>query len=1162
MQNITLKVIIIILLLTLCGISIFPPSENLRKGRDLADGVTLVYTVDLEGVEDTDQTIDTMISVLRDRIDPQGLFEIAFVRQGRNRIAISMPLPTPEVQQLRQQYRDTIGAIQEREINAGELDRAIRMPSGERSAELDRLSGGEETMRALLQQAADAFDRAQTAREVYEQAAEEAQDRERDEHLEELLAIAGDALVDYDRARDAVLSATVSAREVERALELSIEQRRIRDDATREIEVIPSPRELAIERLLEQHADAADLIERAVDAHNLYLDRRRGLDDANDLKRLLRGSGVLNFRIAVRTNDDIADIPRLRQELRDSGPRAAQARDVRWFPIHDLANWYDSVQQFERLSRDVDAYFADRYNLIVSTHDGVSYMLLYDTPGMMMTEQDGAWSVTDAFPTADQLGRRAIGFRMDPRGARLLGDLTGANIGRPMAVMLDGSVYTAPTLQGRITRTGQITGSFTQRDIQYIQRTLAAGALQAKLSENPISEETLGPQLGADNLRQGFTAGWIALLAVSVFMVFYYFANGLVAVFALMCSAAIILGAMALSRAAFTLPGIAGVILTFGMAVDANVLIFERIREELEKGSDFRTSVRIGYDKVLSTIVDANITNLIVCLVLGYVGTPEIRGFAITLGIGVVATMISALLITRVIYTIFVDHIKIRSMPQLPMVVPGMQKLLTPNINWLKLRPAFWVFSTLVVGLGFTMIFVQRGEMLDTEFRGGTAITVQLRDEAPGQPLTRTRQDVQDRIRDITGDAPAGTQEGALRLSEVLPINPQADGVTASRFQVKTTATDQTLVRSLVISALQEWIDERPGLQFAGHTATSFADAPIYRVLDGVLGDNIGRSDVRDRVDEFVGGVAILLEDLQPPTALSGIEDRIGQMREQPDYADTEGRSVGVFVIDGTRDAVRSAAILVADEDYSIFESETLWRTYLAEREWSLARDALTTPTTMASIQSFSPQIAATFQAQAIVAVTLSLIGILIYIWIRFGSLRYSMGAITALLHDVLVVIGLIALAEIVYEAAPAFSSQILLQPFKINLALVAALLTIIGYSLNDTIVILDRIRENRGKLAYASAEVVNLSINQTFSRTIITSFTTLMAVLILYIVGGDGVRAFSYALLCGLIIGTYSTVAIAAPIVYSSKIPPSAKPRESAALQPGRPASEGFGAA
>ncbi|TVQ32160.1 MAG: protein translocase subunit SecD [Phycisphaeraceae bacterium] len=1158
MQNITLKVIIIIALLSICGISIFPPAEKLRKGRDLAGGVTLVYSVDLEDVEDADQTIDTMISVLRDRIDPQGLFEISFVRQGRNRIAISMPLPTPEVQELRREYREAIRVIEDREINPGELDRAIRLPWDERAEELDRLARDNAEMRSLLQHAADAFDRAQDARVAFERASEAADDED-DPELDELLAIAGDAVVDYESARDAVLSATVSAREVERSLELSIEERRIRDDDTRDIEVIPSPRNLAIQRLLERHADAADLIEEAVEAHNAYLDRRRGLDDANDLKRLLRGSGVLNFRIAVRTNDEVADIPRLRQELRESGPRAAQTREVRWFPIHDIANWYDSVQQFERLSRDVEAYFVDRYNLVVSTRDGVHYMLLYDTPGMTMTEADGSWSVTDAFPTADQLGRRAIGFRMDPRGARLLGELTGANIGRPMAVLLDGSVYTAPTLQGRITRTGQITGSFTQRDINYIQRTLAAGALQAKLSDNPISEETLGPELGADNLRQGFTAGWIALLAVSVFMVFYYFANGLVAVFALVCSATIILGAMALSRAAFTLPGIAGVILTFGMAVDANVLIFERIREELEKGSDFRTSVRLGYDKVLSTIVDANITNLIICLVLGYTGTPEIRGFAITLGIGVVATLISALLITRVIYTIFVDHIKVRSMPQLPMMIPGMQKLLTPNINWLKMRPAFWVFSTIVVGLGFSMIFIQRGEMLDTEFRGGTAITVQLRDEAPGQPLQRTRQDVQDRIRDITGDAPAGTQEGALRLAEVLPINPEADGVTSNRFQIKTTATDQSIVRSLVIEALQEWIDERPGLQFAGHDADSFADAPIHRVLDGALGDNIGRPDVRDRADEFVGGVAILLENIQPASPLGSIEERLRQMREQPDYADTDDRQMRVVIIDGTQASVRSAVVLVADEQYSIFDSETLWRTYLAEREWSLVREALTTPTTMASMQSFSPQIAATFQAQAIVAVTLSLIGILIYIWIRFGSLRYSMGAITALVHDVLVVVGLIAMAEIIYEAAPAFSSQILLQPFKINLALVAALLTIIGYSLNDTIVILDRIRENRGKLAYASAEVINRSINQTFSRTIITSFTTLTAVLILYIAGGDGVRAFSYALLCGLIIGTYSTVAIAAPFVYSSKIPPSAKPRESRALEPGQPASEGF---
>src|SRR5690606_1713330 len=191
-----------------------------------------------------------------------------------------------------------------------------------------------------------------------------------------------------------------------------------------------------------------------------------------------------------------------------------------------------------------------------------------------------------------------------------------------------------------------------------------------------------------------------------------------------------------------------------------------------------------------------------------------------------------------------------------------------------------------------------------------------------------------------------------------------------------------------------------------------------------------------------------------------------------------------------------------------------------------------------ASVDNFSPAIASTFRAQAIVAVVMSFMLITIYIWVRFGSVRYSLAALVTLLHDVMVVLGLIALAEILYDhaATAALAQQFGIMPFKIDLNLIAALLTIIGYSLNDTIIIMDRIRENRGKLDYASADVVNRSINQTISRTAITSFTTLLAVAIMYGFGGEGIRSFAYAMLIGIVAGTFSSVAVAAPMVWSKR--------------------------
>lgn len=252
--------------------------------------------------------------------------------------------------------------------------------------------------------------------------------------------------------------------------------------------------------------------------------------------------------------------------------------------------------------------------------------------------------------------------------------------------------------------------------------------------------------------------------------------------------------------------------------------------------------------------------------------------------------------------------------------------------------------------------------------------------------------------------------------------------------------------------------------------------------------------------------------------------------------------------------------ILVWDQGVSYVQNETVWQEELANLEWQLAVDALSTVTTLASVQIFSSVIAEDFKNTAVVAVFLSLLLILIYIWVRFGSMRllacgdYHAAARCAVRDRA------DALAEILYDhpitAAVARSMQI--EPFKVDLNLVAAVLTIIGYSLNDTIVIMDRIRENRGRLPYASRRIVNLSINQTISRTVITSGTTLLATLVLYLYGGAGVRAFSYALLCGVVVGTYSSIAVAAPQVWSSRKDPHTRAR----TRTGRPraAARGWG--
>ena len=1127
MAHLGQKIFFILIVLTVCLLAIFPTEKKLRKGRDLAGGVSLIYTLESMTEEPIDSNVVARtIDALKERVDPNGLYEIRFTPMGGDRIEITMPLPNDEVKALKKAYEATIAALGELRIDEASLERTMR--SAPREPALVELAAGDAERLRLLGIAADLYDDAQSARQVVESAPEETSEEE----LNALIDSAGAAVEAYQNARAEALKLSVDPNEVARALELPDKSRMLRDDETDEFIDLGNPRRIALDSIKARSPNAAQRVDAVVEAYGAFEAKRRGLDDPADLMRLLRGAGVLDFRIAVEPNDPM-DSQRYLDDLAEKGPQAAGDDQARWFEIHNIESWYQDVQGLRFVQSNPLAFFAGR-DLIGAVRDGVYYVLLYDTPSERMLGAEGDWAMAGAFPTQDDRGLPAIGFKMDAGGAKRLGKLTGEHRNKPMAILLDNRVYTAPNLLARISRNGIIQGQFTNAEIQYVIKTLNAGSLQAKLSEIPISQQTLAPSLGADNLKQGFWACIWALSVVAIFMVFYYWGSGLIAVFALLCSAIMILGAMSLARAAFTLPGIAAIVLTFGMAVDANVLIYERIREELNNGEDLRSAIRLGYQKVYSSIIDANVTNLIVCFVLGYTATQEIKGFAITLGIGIIATLISSLIITRIIFTLLVDYGKIKSMPQLPMAVPVIQRALSPNVDWLKMRVFFFPLSIAMLTAGIFLVYSQGNEMLDTEFRAGTAVTFDLADER-----TMTRQEVEEKIHGIGEGVGADDPLVSMLNADVIVVDPEDDGVTSGRFQIKTVIIDQRLVSKAIIEAMGDSLDLQPALSFVGANSMTLRDAPFYRILDDSIGSVIGRPEVFDSVIDERGGVAFVLDDITPTQSVEELTRRIQTMREAPGNGASLRRHFRVIPIDGTASAVRTAVVVAYDPNLSVVDDPDRWVREVATPEWSILRDALTEASSLAGVQSFDAAMARTFKAKAIVAVILSFLGIMIYLWVRFGSLRYSLAAITALVHDVIAVLGLIALSEVLYHYAPEFTAAIGLQPFKIDLGLVAALLTIIGYSLNDTIIILDRIRENRGKLAYASAKVINRSINQTVSRTIITSGTTLFAVLILYVEGGQAIHSFSYALLCGVIVGTYSSVAVAAPLVYSKKTTP-----------------------
>jgi SecD/SecF fusion protein len=588
------------------------------------------------------------------------------------------------------------------------------------------------------------------------------------------------------------------------------------------------------------------------------------------------------------------------------------------------------------------------------------------------------------------------------------------------------------------------------------------------------------------------------------------------------------------------MPGIAGVVLAFGMAVDANVLIYERIREELKAGQTLRAAVRTAFHRASAVIIDGNLCHLITCFALYWTGTTEIRGFAVTLGIGVITTLFAAMVVSRLCFDIGLA-MGWKSVSTLPDAIKPLGRALLPNVDWMRWRWWLYGLSGGLSLIGIAALVYQGRDIFDNEFRGGTAVTMELKrvdpdgpGPAPEEAIKRTRHEIKEQLERHVAAQGSDSPIAEMATAEVIAINPDADQVTSSTFKIKTVVADAGAVSKGLIEAFNDILDAHPPLEVSSVRADP--------ITQPALGENIGRPEVRDSVAEYIGGVVVVVEGLSPAVSLDELRTRLDQARAQPGHADALGRKQQVVALEGTAEAVKSAAIVSVDRSISFFDDEARWNTEVAQPEMALARDALERGTSLAGVQSFSAAIASDFAAKAITSVLLSVAGILIYLWVRFGSVRYSLAAVMADLHDAVVALGMVAVVGILYEATPGLAAALGLAPFKINLAMTASILTVLGYSLNDSIVVMDRIRENRGKLAYATREVVNRSLNQTLSRTILTGGTVVLSTMVLYLFGGEGIRGFAFAMFVGVLAGTYSSIGIAAPIVWNRR-PPAARP-------------------
>lgn len=581
-------------------------------------------------------------------------------------------------------------------------------------------------------------------------------------------------------------------------------------------------------------------------------------------------------------------------------------------------------------------------------------------------------AVTDARADIDFNQKVVVSMNMNAEGAKKWRKLTSENLKKSVAIVLDNRVYSAPTVQSEIAGgNSQISGNFTQQEAQDLANILKAGKLSAPA--HIVEEGVVGPSLGAESIRSGLLSLLFALLAVIGFVIFYYNSAGLVAVIALIVNLFFILGVLASIGATLTLPGMAGIILTMGIAIDANVIIFERIREELRKGTSYKTAIIDGYSKALSAIIDGNVSTLITAFVLYKVGTGPVLGFATVLIVGILSSLFTAILLTR----LMIDW-RTNKNHELKFSTGITDKLLRgANYDFIGKRKIAYIFSAILIGAGLISMLT-RGFDYGVDFEGGRTYVVRFKD-------------------------PVSTEQVRIALKPAFNNQEPVVRSYGDSRQVKVTTT--------------YLINE------AGNTADSIVSRKLY---DG-------------------------LKTIEPN---------------------------------------------------STYES------FIANN--------------IKSSQKVEPTIADDIKNSAVIATILALIGIFIYILIRFRKWQFALGTVAATAHDALIMLSLYSLLK-----------GILPFSLEVNQDFVAAFLTIIGYSINDTVVVFDRIREYLGMNRNETREqTFNAAINDTLSRTIMTSFITFMVVTVLFIFGGEVIRGFAFALMIGILFGTYSSIFIASSLV------------------------------
>lgn len=723
--------------------------------------------------------------------------------------------------------------------------------------------------------------------------------------------------------------------------------------------------------------------------------------------------------------------------------------------------------------------------------------------------------------TRDENGQPAVSFTFNAKGGSLFSRLTSENLPatngfeRQLAILLDDKIHSAPTIGETISTSGIIHGRFTQAEVQELISVLNAGALEVPIDPEPVSEFTISPLLGEDTVRKAVTAIIWAGIAVFIITAAYYLFAGLIADFCLVLNLVLLLGVMSFIDATFTLPGLAGVVLTIGMAVDANVLIFERMREEFERGSSMRLAIQNGFDRAFSAIVDSNVTTLITAVILFMIGTDAVRGFAVSLFIGIVVSMFTALYVSRLIFEILDRKRWVRKL--------HMNSVFShPNIDWLGKRSLFIPMSMVLIAIGIGMLAYRGPRMLDIDFLGGTMVTFQLE-----EPATTAQ------VRETLEDVPAF--KGNVSVERLVLFGEDA-GETGRRFRVRTTMRDRETEAEQAESGQAE-VNPANQATVAQLIAGAFekADLDIRRITLDVGPIETIADDAAD--ESFAGGSQAVItlgqtrsgeqQELSTDTITSMLADQLADLKQgsQARYEEP----ADLLKVEGLSGSGQAAA----ENEVKTYSKMRVQASTIVERaDFDAALQAISermaAEPVFDEVNSFDSSVASETQQSAWMAIMASWLAIVGYLWFRFQDIAYGLAAVVCLVHDVLITLGFLAIAS--YIAGPLGITVLGLEEFKINLPMVAAVLTLIGYSINDTIVVFDRIREVRGKNPALTTGIINSSLNQTLSRTLLTSVTTLVVTIVLYFFGGEGIHGFTFILTVGILVGTYSSIYIASP--------------------------------